>query len=263
MMDTQLTKRLKNAAANVLRETWLIYKHTKLVKRVVSSRVRTHQRKFLLAIYALRKVKMDQRKLMDNANTITDMAKTQNSVYEIVSDVNNRQDVMEERLASIEDKITSIQVSLDLLPDTLNRVLLHYQSRQSNEKDNDQEQIIRFGLISSSRSCPQNPWGQQCLSSSHVNNYNNGAHNHSKKVSNQMSLDSSTGLGVPSVLPSQSRTPPPYTEKTRTNLNHKQQRNPSISEEEKALSFNESVGRVSLFQPVSSAPPIFQNNSNS
>ncbi|XP_054723316.1 small conductance calcium-activated potassium channel protein-like [Uloborus diversus] len=34
MMDTQLTKRLKNAAANVLRETWLIYKHTKLVKRV-------------------------------------------------------------------------------------------------------------------------------------------------------------------------------------------------------------------------------------
>lgn len=66
---------LKNAAANVLRETWLIYKHTKLVKRVNPGRVRTHQRKFLLAIYSLRKVKMDQRKLMDNANTITDMAK--------------------------------------------------------------------------------------------------------------------------------------------------------------------------------------------
>ena len=70
-----MCKQLKNAAANVLRETWLIYKHTKLVKRVVPGRVRAHQRKFLLAIYALRKVKMDQRKLMDNANTITDMAK--------------------------------------------------------------------------------------------------------------------------------------------------------------------------------------------
>ena len=34
---------------------------------------------------------MDQRKLMDNANTITDMAKTQNNVYEILSDVNSRQ----------------------------------------------------------------------------------------------------------------------------------------------------------------------------
>ncbi|KAK6631251.1 hypothetical protein RUM44_005777 [Polyplax serrata] len=52
MMDTQLTKRLKNAAANVLRETWLIYKYTRLVKRVNPGRVRTHQRKFLLAIYA-------------------------------------------------------------------------------------------------------------------------------------------------------------------------------------------------------------------
>jgi hypothetical protein len=43
---------LKNAAANVLRETWLIYKHTRLVKRVNPGRVRTHQRKFLLAIYS-------------------------------------------------------------------------------------------------------------------------------------------------------------------------------------------------------------------
>lgn len=69
MMDTQLTKRvriegkefsvddfflflqLKNAAANVLRETWLIYKYTKLVKYVNTSKVRTHQRKFLQAIH--------------------------------------------------------------------------------------------------------------------------------------------------------------------------------------------------------------------
>merc|ERR1711915_747699 len=114
---------LKNAAANVLRETWLIYKHTKLVKRVISSRVRTHQRKFLLAIYALRKVKMDQRKLMDNANTITDMAKTQNSVYEIVSDVNSRQDIMEERLTCLEEKLSNIQLSLELLPDMLTRLV--------------------------------------------------------------------------------------------------------------------------------------------
>jgi hypothetical protein len=70
MMDTQLTKRvcievkmikkifenliyfkLKNAAANVLRETWLIYKYTKLVKYINTSKVRTHQRKFLQAIH--------------------------------------------------------------------------------------------------------------------------------------------------------------------------------------------------------------------
>ncbi|XP_070102709.1 small conductance calcium-activated potassium channel protein 1 isoform X6 [Equus przewalskii] len=51
MMDTQLTKRVKNAAANVLRETWLIYKHTRLVKKPDHARVRKHQRKFLQAIH--------------------------------------------------------------------------------------------------------------------------------------------------------------------------------------------------------------------
>ncbi|KAF5400456.1 hypothetical protein PHET_05974 [Paragonimus heterotremus] len=42
---------VKYYAANVLRETWLIYKYTKLAKRVDASKVRTHQRKFLRAIH--------------------------------------------------------------------------------------------------------------------------------------------------------------------------------------------------------------------
>ncbi|KAG5326871.1 KCNN protein, partial [Acromyrmex heyeri] len=141
MMDTQLTKRLKNAAANVLRETWLIYKHTRLVKRVNPGRVRTHQRKFLLAIYALRKVKMDQRKLMDNANTITDMAKTQNTVYEIVSDMSTRQDAVEERLVGLEDrlvgleeKLTSLQGQLELLPEELTRCLAQHAERMEQRR---------------------------------------------------------------------------------------------------------------------------------
>uniref|UniRef100_A0A8C7EFW6 Small conductance calcium-activated potassium channel protein 1-like n=1 Tax=Nothoprocta perdicaria TaxID=30464 RepID=A0A8C7EFW6_NOTPE len=75
MMDTQLTKRVKNAAANVLRETWLIYKHTKLVKKIDHAKVRKHQRKFLQAIHQLRSVKMEQRKLHDQANTLVDLAK--------------------------------------------------------------------------------------------------------------------------------------------------------------------------------------------
>ncbi|KAG5672748.1 hypothetical protein PVAND_002846 [Polypedilum vanderplanki] len=135
MMDTQLTKRLKNAAANVLRETWLIYKHTRLVKRVNPGRVRTHQRKFLLAIYALRKVKMDQRKLMDNANTITDMAKTQNTVYEIVSDMATRQDALEERIAGLEEKIQTIRDQLESLPEVLTRCLSQHQERVDQRRN--------------------------------------------------------------------------------------------------------------------------------
>ncbi|ODM90551.1 Small conductance calcium-activated potassium channel protein [Orchesella cincta] len=135
MMDTQLTKRLKNAAANVLRETWLIYKNTKLVKRVNASRVRAHQRKFLLAIYALRKVKMDQRKLMDNANTITDMAKTQVNVYEIVSDLAGRQDQVDDRLAAIEGKMSVIHEQLEALPQVINQSLVNYYA-ETHSKHN-------------------------------------------------------------------------------------------------------------------------------
>uniref|UniRef100_A0A674JTB0 Potassium calcium-activated channel subfamily N member 3 n=1 Tax=Terrapene triunguis TaxID=2587831 RepID=A0A674JTB0_9SAUR len=75
MMDTQLTKRIKNAAANVLRETWFIYKHTKLLKKIDHAKVRKHQRKFLQAIHQLRSVKMEQRKLSDQANTLVDLSK--------------------------------------------------------------------------------------------------------------------------------------------------------------------------------------------
>lgn len=43
--------KIKICAANVLRETWLIYKHTKLSRERDHTRVRMHQRKLLLAIH--------------------------------------------------------------------------------------------------------------------------------------------------------------------------------------------------------------------
>ncbi|KAG8190646.1 hypothetical protein JTE90_002601 [Oedothorax gibbosus] len=110
---------LKNAAASVLRETWLIYKHTKLVKNICPGKVRLHQRKFLLAIYTLRKVKLEQRKLMDNANTISDMAKTSNSIYEIVGELSQRQLALEDRIQSATERIAAIQETLDSLPDLI------------------------------------------------------------------------------------------------------------------------------------------------
>jgi len=254
MMDTQLTKRLKNAAANVLRETWLIYKHTKLVKRVVSSRVRSHQRKFLLAIYALRKVKMDQRKLMDNANTITDMAKTQNSVYEIVSDVNSRQDIMEDRLATLEEKLSNLQLSIDLLPDTLNRVLRIHQNRRSMEKDMDKEGSLNPGIINS-RSCPQNPWANASLLNTNINPPSLDVQ---KSTVNQTSVECSQGLEVPY------RAPPPYTEKNKNATNCNFRRRPSFTEEEKnAHSYKENVGRMTIFQPLSSSPPFSETGNYS
>ncbi|XP_039614873.1 small conductance calcium-activated potassium channel protein 2 isoform X2 [Polypterus senegalus] len=116
MMDTQLTKRVKNAAANVLRETWLIYKNTKLVKKIDHARVRKHQRKFLQAIHQLRSVKMEQRKLNDQANTLVDLAKTQNIMYDMISDLNERSEDFEKRIVTLETKLETLIGSIQALP---------------------------------------------------------------------------------------------------------------------------------------------------
>lgn len=39
-------------------------------------------------------------------------SQTQNTVYEIVSDMSSRQDAVEERLTNLEDKIQTLQVSI-------------------------------------------------------------------------------------------------------------------------------------------------------
>ncbi|XP_030074570.1 small conductance calcium-activated potassium channel protein 1 [Microcaecilia unicolor] len=130
MMDTQLTKRVKNAAANVLRETWLIYKHTKLVKKIDHARVRKHQRKFLQAIHQLRSVKMEQRKLNDQANTLVDLAKTQNVMYDMVSELQERNEDLEKRLAILETKIDLVGISLQALPGLITQTILQQQQQE-------------------------------------------------------------------------------------------------------------------------------------
>ncbi|XP_021025778.1 small conductance calcium-activated potassium channel protein 1 isoform X3 [Mus caroli] len=116
MMDTQLTKRVKNAAANVLRETWLIYKHTRLVKKPDQGRVRKHQRKFLQAIHQLRSVKIEQGKVNDQANTLAELAKAQSIAYEVVSELQAQQEELEARLAALESRLDVLGASLQALP---------------------------------------------------------------------------------------------------------------------------------------------------
>ncbi|XP_014115373.1 PREDICTED: small conductance calcium-activated potassium channel protein 1 [Pseudopodoces humilis] len=137
MMDTQLTKRVKNAAANVLRETWLIYKHTKLVKKIDHAKVRTHQRKFLQAIHQaqkLRSVKMEQRKLNDQANTLVDLAKTQTVMYELVSELQERHEELEKRLGALEGQLEALGLSLLALPGLVSQALGQQQPRGGEQQ---------------------------------------------------------------------------------------------------------------------------------
>ncbi|XP_073422950.1 small conductance calcium-activated potassium channel protein 3 isoform X2 [Dendrobates tinctorius] len=116
MMDTQLTKRIKNAAANVLRETWLIYKHTKLLKKIDHAKVRKHQRKFLQAIHQLRSVKMEQRKLSDQANTLVDLSKMQSVMYDLITELNDRSEDLEKQIGNLETKLDQLTSTFNTLP---------------------------------------------------------------------------------------------------------------------------------------------------
>lgn len=129
MMDTQLSKRVKNAAANVLRETWLIYKNTKLVKKIDHAKVRKHQRKFLQAIHQLRSVKMEQRKLNDQANTLVDLAKTQNIMYDMISDLNERSEDLEKRIVTLETKLETLIGTIQALPGLISQ-MINLQQRE-------------------------------------------------------------------------------------------------------------------------------------
>uniref|UniRef100_A0A668TTW7 Calmodulin-binding domain-containing protein n=1 Tax=Oreochromis aureus TaxID=47969 RepID=A0A668TTW7_OREAU len=93
MMDTQLTKRVKNTAANVLRETWLIYKNTKLVRKMDHARVRKHQRKFLQRVLSL---------LFQTQNIMEDM---------------------EKRIALLETKLETLLSNLQALPGLISQVI--------------------------------------------------------------------------------------------------------------------------------------------
>uniref|UniRef100_A0A8C2F987 Potassium intermediate/small conductance calcium-activated channel, subfamily N, member 3 n=1 Tax=Cyprinus carpio TaxID=7962 RepID=A0A8C2F987_CYPCA len=170
MMDTQLTKRIKNAAANVLRETWLIYKHTKLMKKIDHSRVRKHQRKFLQAIHQLRSVKMEQRKLSDQANTLVDLSKMQSVMYELMSELNDRSEDLERQMLSLEQRVEQLTAGFSALP-------AHLSATLSAQHAPFEQSIISKSNAESSRYVIK-PTPSRWNSCSHRNNFRMSDYSH-------------------------------------------------------------------------------------
>ncbi|KJH47528.1 calmodulin binding domain protein [Dictyocaulus viviparus] len=131
MMDNQLTKKLKHSAANVLRETWLIYKFRKKVEKVDYARIRQHQRKFLVAIYEMRKVKRDQRKLAENFVSLGDIAKTSSNTYDLIQDVHETQEGLSLRITAIEHQLSDISREIGMLSELM-------RSRKKSEASEEQ-----------------------------------------------------------------------------------------------------------------------------
>ncbi|KAM7384458.1 hypothetical protein PAMA_011687 [Pampus argenteus] len=109
MMDSHISKTIKIAAANVLRETWLIYKHTKLSRDRHHTRVRMHQRKLLLAIHQLRRVKMEKRILADQGNTLADLSKMQSLMYDVLSEVQGCKGELDTHIRILEKHVEELR----------------------------------------------------------------------------------------------------------------------------------------------------------
>ncbi|XP_010883316.1 intermediate conductance calcium-activated potassium channel protein 4 isoform X2 [Esox lucius] len=84
MMDIQISKRIRHAAANVLRECWLLHR-TNLAKSH-SGDHRRHQRCLLEAIRIFRHLRLKQRKLRDYASEMVDLPKVNNSHHTVDAD---------------------------------------------------------------------------------------------------------------------------------------------------------------------------------
>ncbi|MED6242218.1 hypothetical protein ATANTOWER_001706, partial [Ataeniobius toweri] len=109
MMDSHISKRIKIAAANVLRETWLIYKYTKLSREKDHTRVRMHQRKLLLAIHQLRRVKMEKRILADQGNTLVDLCKMQSLMYDMLAEVQGCRGELDSHINSLVKNVEELR----------------------------------------------------------------------------------------------------------------------------------------------------------
>uniref|UniRef100_A0A672JPW3 Potassium calcium-activated channel subfamily N member 1 n=1 Tax=Salarias fasciatus TaxID=181472 RepID=A0A672JPW3_SALFA len=127
MMDTQLYKKIKNTAANVLRETWLIYKNTKLVKKIDHATVRHHQRKFLQAIHQYVSLHLRHGVFFLMLNSFHVDLQTQNMMYDLVSELQHRSAELDRRIVAMEEKLDSILLSVQSLPAVLSQGITKLQ----------------------------------------------------------------------------------------------------------------------------------------
>ncbi|XP_053183517.1 intermediate conductance calcium-activated potassium channel protein 4, partial [Scomber japonicus] len=123
MLDIQISKRIRHAAANVLRECWLLHR-TSLTKGNRGEH-RRHQRCLLEAIRVFRHLRLKQRKLRDYANEMVDLPKMQMIMCDLSANWNNSYRELEQRILSMEQKLEELSLCFQQTSELLSQVLRH------------------------------------------------------------------------------------------------------------------------------------------
>ncbi|KAM4601228.1 intermediate conductance calcium-activated potassium channel protein 4 [Polymixia lowei] len=123
MLDIQISKRIRHAAANVLRECWLLHR-TNLTK-CNSGEHRRHQRCLLEAIRIFRHLRLKQRKLRDYASEMVDLPKMQMIMCDLSANWNNSYRELEQRILSMEQKLDELSHCFQQTSELLSQALRH------------------------------------------------------------------------------------------------------------------------------------------
>ncbi|TSL82482.1 Small conductance calcium-activated potassium channel protein 2 [Bagarius yarrelli] len=121
MMDIQISKEIRNAAANVLRECWLL--HRTIQSRDNHSEHRRHQRCLLEAIRIFRHLRLKQRKLRDYTSEMVDLSKMQMIMCDLSANWNNSYRELEQRIISMEQKLDELGQSFQCTSELLSQAL--------------------------------------------------------------------------------------------------------------------------------------------
>ncbi|XP_062847707.1 intermediate conductance calcium-activated potassium channel protein 4 [Trichomycterus rosablanca] len=123
MMDIQISKEIRNAAANVLRECWLLHRATQ--NRDKNSDHRHHQRCLLEAIRVFRHLRLKQRKLRDYTSEMVDLSKMQMIMCDLSANWNNSYRELEQRIISMEQKLDELSQLFQNTSELLGQALQH------------------------------------------------------------------------------------------------------------------------------------------
>ncbi|KAG9331636.1 hypothetical protein JZ751_018612 [Albula glossodonta] len=124
MMDIQISKRIRHAAANVLRECWLL--HRANIGKLGHGAHRRHQRSLLEAVRKFRNLRLKQRKLRDYASEMVDLPKMQMIMCDLSANWNNSYRELEQRIISMEQKLDELGRCLNHTSELLAQAMYRY-----------------------------------------------------------------------------------------------------------------------------------------
>ncbi|XP_076016869.1 intermediate conductance calcium-activated potassium channel protein 4 [Genypterus blacodes] len=121
MMNIQTTKRLRHAAANVLRECWLLHRTT--LKSRSRREHRRRQRCFLDAIIAFRHLRLHQKQLRHDSSEMVDLPKLHQIMTDLSNNWNSWCQKVEVRLRILEEKVDNLNRAFEITSELLCQVL--------------------------------------------------------------------------------------------------------------------------------------------